>query len=158
MKKITVQPYNTQRINTSTLLDRLVVVFIFLLVTSSCTKDHLEDIDAMYNLNDFEEYVERDNHSSQYIYNQNHLHRFDIYISQQNLDKINNNPIAEEYVEGALVFENKIIRTVGVRYKGSFGAWFGGNYPDVYSCLSGTEPFNPSGYKTCPKLSMKIKN
>ena len=73
MKKITVQPYNTQRINTSTLLDRLVVVFIFLLVTSSCTKDHLEDIDAMYNLNDFEEYVERDNHSSQYIYNQNNM-------------------------------------------------------------------------------------
>lgn len=157
MKMIRVLINNTEHIKTSTTLDLIVISFVFLLLTSSCGKDSLEDIDDTYNLNDFEEYVEKDQHSSQYIYNQNHMHRFDIYISQQNLDKLNNNPTAEEYVEGSLVFENKIIRTVGVRYKGSFGAWFGGNYPDVYPCLSSSEPFNPSGYKTCPKLSMKIK-
>ena len=120
MKMITIPTNNTEHIKTSTTLDLIVISFVFLLLTSSCGKDGLEDIDDTYNLNDFEEYVEKDQHSSQYIYNQNHLHRFDIYISQQNLDKLNNNPTAEEYVEASLVFENKIIRTVGVRYKGSF--------------------------------------
>ena len=64
-------------------------------------------------------------------------------------EKINSDPAAENYVEGSLVFENKVINNVGVRYKGSIGAWVG--------CLSNDDWTNPSGYKTCPKLSMKIK-
>ena len=110
MKKISVITYKTSHIKT---LNLLIVSFILLLLTCSCAKDSLEDIDDTYNLNDFEEYVERENHSSNYIYNQDNLHRFDIYISQQNLEKLNHNPTAEEYVEGALVFENKIIRGLG---------------------------------------------
>ncbi len=38
---------------------------------------------------------------------------------------------------------------VGLRYKGSIGAWVG--------CLSGPDPFDPSGSKQCTKLSMKVK-
>lgn len=121
----------------------------FLLIFISCTKDSFESVDNTFNLNEFEEYIENPNHSSNYIYDQNKLHRFDIYINQQNLDILNNNPTAEEYVEGSLVFEGKIVSNVGVRYKGSVGAWVG--------CLSGNNWSEPSGYKTCPKLSMKIK-
>ena len=131
------------------MLNRLIVSFILLLFINSCTKDSFEDIDDNYNLNDFEEYIESPSHSSNYIYAQNKIHRFDIYISQKNHDILNNNPAAEEYVEGSLVFEGKIVRNVGVRYKGSIGAWVG--------CLSGSDWSEPSGYKTCPKLSMKIK-
>ena len=86
---------------------------------------------------------------SDYIYDQSKLHRFDIIISQENLNLINNDPTAEQYVDASFIFEDKIIRDVGVRYKGSIGAFVG--------CLSGPDWSNPSGYKTCPKLSMKIK-
>lgn len=127
----------------------LKVSFILLLIFCGCTKDNFEDIDDTYNLDEFEDYYADSTHSSDYIFDQENLHRFDIYISEQNLDKINSDPTAEEYVEGSLVFEDKVIRKVGVRYKGSIGAWVG--------CLSGIDWSNPSGYKTCPKLSMKIK-
>ena len=72
-----------------------------------------------------------------------------MYINEENLQILNNDPAAENYVQGSLVFEGKTIKNVGIRYKGSVGAWVG--------CLSGINWTNPSGYKTCPKLSMKIK-
>ena len=100
-------------------------------------------------INSYEEYIYENDHSSDYIYDQNKLHRFDLFLTQENLDEINNNPAAENYVEGSLVFEEKVIKNVGIRYKGSIGAWVG--------CLSNEDWTNPSGYKTCPKLSMKIK-
>lgn len=100
-------------------------------------------------VNSFENYYSDDSHSSDYIYDQNKLHRFDIYLTQQNLSEIDSNPVAEEYVEGFLVFEGKVVKNIGIRYKGSIGAWVG--------CLSGEDWTNPSGYKTCPKLSIKIK-
>ena len=51
-------------------------------------------------INSFENYYSDDSHSSDYIYDQNKLHRFDIYLTQQNLSEIDSNPVAEEYVEG----------------------------------------------------------
>ena len=86
---------------------------------------------------------------SDYIYDQSKLHRFNIIISQENLNLINNDPTAEQYVDASFIFEDKIIKDVGVRYKGSIGAFVG--------CLSGSDWSNPSGYKTCPKLSIKLK-
>lgn len=134
-------------------LNPLIVSLLLLVLVSSCSKDSLDEMDTISDETpsgiEFEEYVESENHSSNYIYDHNKLHRFDIYISQQNLNKINNDPAAEQYVEGSLVFENKIVSNVGIRYKGSIGAWVG--------CLSGNDWSNPSGSKTCPKLSMKIK-
>jgi len=113
----------------------------------TCKKDSL--IDSNEYFGDFEEYIELESHSSNYIYDQNNLHRFDLFIDDDKLNILNNDPAAENYVQGSLVFEGKIINNVGVRYKGSVGAWVG--------CLSGIDWTNPSGYKTCPKLSMKIK-
>jgi len=113
----------------------------------SCNKDNLSESDQF--LNAFEQYIALENHTPDYIYNQNKLHLFDVYISDENLKILDDNPTAENYVEGSLVFENRVIKKVGIRYKGSIVAWVG--------CLSGTDVFNPSGYKTCPKLSLKIK-
>ena len=125
----------------------LLSVFFFF----SCNEDDILSLNEIDNILDtFEEYVSSNNHSSDYIYDQNKLHRFDLYLNDENLEKINSDPAAENYVEGSLVFENKVINNIGVRYKGSIGAWVG--------CLSNDDWTNPSGYKTCPKLSMKIKS
>ncbi len=86
---------------------------------------------------------------SEYIFDQNKLLRFDLVLPQQHLNQINQDPAAEEYVEGSLVFEGDTISPVGIRYKGSIGAFVG--------CLSGNTWTNPSGSKTCTKLSMKVK-
>ena len=125
----------------------------FIISIVSCNKNsqiNLSEEEKVSQIIDsFEVYNYDDNHSSDHIYDQNKLHRFDIFLSQNNLNEINSNPTAEKYVEGHLVFEGKVIKNVGVRYKGSVGAWVG--------CLSNQDWSNPSGYKTCPKLSMKIK-
>ena len=77
------------------------ILFFVLLSFTSCKKESFE-------LNSYEEYIHNISHSSDYIYDQDYLHRFDIYISQENLDKLNNDPTAEEYVEGSLVFEGNL--------------------------------------------------
>ena len=96
-----------------------------------------------------DEYEYLDSHSSDYIYDQDKLHKFEIFIDSDDLEEINSDPALEKYVNAHLVFENKVVKDVGIRYKGSIGAWVG--------CLSNNDWTNPSGYKTCPKLSMKIK-
>lgn len=89
------------------------------------------------------------NKGSEYIFDQNKLLKFELNLPQSNLSKIDANPTLEEYVEGSLSFEGETIRPVGIRYKGSIGAFVG--------CVSGSDWTNPSGRKTCTKLSMKIK-
>lgn len=86
---------------------------------------------------------------SDYVYDQTKLHTFELNVSGPDLAKINADPSAEEYVEAMLIFEGDTISPVGVRYKGSIGAFV--------NCLSGNDWANPSGYKTCTKLSMKVK-
>ncbi|MCP4352974.1 MAG: hypothetical protein GY795_46580 [Desulfobacterales bacterium] len=93
-----------------------------------------------------EQYLNLD---SDYIFDQDKLHTFELKISDSALAEIDADPSAEQYAEGSLTFEGETISPVGVRYKGSVGA-FGG-------CLSGSNPLKPSGYKTCTKLSMKVK-
>ena len=89
------------------------------------------------------------NMDSDYIFDQNTLNTFELIIPESHLKILDDDPAAEEYVEGSLVFQGDTISPVGVRYKGSIGAFVG--------CLSGTNFFEPSGFKTCTKLSMKIK-
>jgi spore coat protein CotH len=48
-----------------------------------------------------------------------------------------------------LIFEGDTISPVGIRYKGSIGAFVG--------CVDGPNVFEPSGEKICTKLSMKVK-
>ncbi len=87
--------------------------------------------------------------NSAYIFDQKALHTFELKIPETALARIDADPSAEEYVEGMLIFEGDTLSPVGVRYKGSIGAFV--------NCLSGTNWSNPSGYKTCTKLSMKVK-
>ncbi len=89
------------------------------------------------------------NGDSEYIFDQSKLHTFELNLPVESLQKINSDPAAEEYVEGSLTFEGETIQPVGIRYKGSIGAFVG--------CLSGINWADPSGFKTCTKLSMKIK-
>ncbi|GJM39473.1 MAG: hypothetical protein DHS20C19_28400 [Acidimicrobiales bacterium] len=89
------------------------------------------------------------------LFDQDELHTFEISLSEENLAIIDADPSAEEYVEGEVTFGGET-RTVGIRYKGSIGAWV--------NCLEGTQIsggiqsiFNPSGAKVCTKLSIKVK-
>ncbi len=86
---------------------------------------------------------------SEYIFDQEALRTYSLILSGSALHEINSNPTAEKYVEGMLVFESDTISPVGIRYKGSVGGFVG--------CVSGNDWTNPSGFKTCSKLSMKIK-
>ena len=90
----------------------LIFVSIFLF---SCEKDDLsENIVLNQNDDSIEDYIYNINDLSDYIYDQSKLHRFDIIISQENLNIINNDPTAEQYVDASLIFEDKIIREIGV--------------------------------------------
>lgn len=89
------------------------------------------------------------NGSSDYLYDQELLHTFELTIADDAFAEINNDPSEEQYVEGSLTFEGQTISPVGVRYKGSIGAWVG--------CVAGGNLFEPDGAKTCTKLSMKVK-
>ena len=89
------------------------------------------------------------NEKSSYIFDQDTLHTFNLHLPISDLAKINANPAAEQYVEGMMIFEGDTISPVGVRYKGSVGAFV--------NCVSGNDWAEPSGHKTCTKLSMKVK-
>jgi len=93
-----------------------------------------------------EQYLNLD---ADYIFDEEKLHTFEIKLPNSALAKLDDDPAAEQYVEGSLIFEGDTISPVGIRYKGSIGAFVG--------CLSGNDWANPSGFKTCTKLSLKIK-
>ena len=98
------------------------------------------------NPNGNEQYL---NLSSDFIFDQNELRTFELKLTEKDLEKIDGDPTAEQYVEGMLIFEGDTISPVGIRYKGSVGAWVG--------CVDGPNPFEPSGKKVCTKLSTKVK-
>jgi len=84
-----------------------------------------------------------------YIYDQSQLRTYELRLAQADLDTLDADPAAEEYVPGTLVFEGREYPSVGIRYKGSAGAFIG--------CVGGGGSIeNPSGPKTCRKLSMKV--
>ena len=98
------------------------------------------------NPNGNEQYL---NLSSDFIFDQNELRTFELKLTEKDLEKIDGDPTAEQYVEGMLIFEGDTISPAGIRYKGSVGAWVG--------CVDGPNPFEPSGKKICTKLSTKVK-
>ncbi len=81
------------------------------------------------------------------IFDQERLHSFQLDLAPELLAELDADPTAEEYVEGTLTFAGETL-PVGIRYKGSVGAFVG--------CLSGSNIFEPSGEKTCTKLSLKV--
>lgn len=86
---------------------------------------------------------------SEELFDQTKLHEFRIDVPADSLATLDADPSAEEYVEGSLTFDGETLTGVGVRYKGSVGAFVG--------CTSGPNPLTPSGPKTCTKLSLKVK-
>jgi CotH kinase protein len=87
--------------------------------------------------------------NSDYVFDQTQVKTYNLIIRNDDLGRLDSDPAKEEYVKAALVFEGDTISPVGVRYKGSIGQFIG--------CTTGTDWRNPSGYKTCPKLSMQVK-
>ncbi|NNE13470.1 MAG: hypothetical protein HKN51_00750 [Saprospiraceae bacterium] len=133
----------------------LLVSLLLITLGFSCQKDveHSSNegptiipMDSIVTPNEEANYL---NFSSDYIFDQDKLPTFDLILSQENLDYLDDNPAREEYVEGSLMFENEMISQVGIRYKGSIGAFV--------NCVSGNNWTNPSGHKKCTKLSMKVK-
>ncbi len=134
---------------------QITLIISIVLFLASCGKEAMTP-DTPDPANDFEiplviptgseNYLNTD---SDYIFDQETIHTFDLKIPGSNLAEINADPAAEEYVEGMLIFEGDTISPVGVRYKGSIGGFV--------DCLTGDNPFDPSGSKICTKLSMKIK-
>ena len=134
--------------------------FFFILTWSACQKDGSDqnffvntpvennEMPQMENItpNGDEQYL---NFNSDYIFDQEKLPSFNLILSESALAFLNNNPAAEQYVEGQLIFEGDTISPVGIRYKGSIGGFVG--------CVSGSDWTNPTGRKTCSKLSMKVK-
>jgi CotH kinase protein len=84
---------------------------------------------------------------SAYLFDPEQLRTFELRLNEEDLAFLDADPKAEEYVPGELSFEGQRLQ-VGIRYKGSTGSFFG--------CLSGGG-FPPTGAKSCPKLSMKVK-
>lgn len=131
----------------------LSLVGLFIII--SCSKEKLEDntptpivkeVVPKITPKGSEKYLAK---NSDYVYNQEEVKTYQLIFRDDDLYKINADPTKEEYVEAALVFEGDTISPVGVRYKGSIGAYVG--------CVSGRDWTNPSGYKTCVKLSMQVK-
>lgn len=125
--------------------------YIALLVLISCSSKTDSNVSDNFHIpiiqpKGSEQYLQL---GSDYIFNQDSLHTFELIIPEKSLAKIDNDPAAEEYVEGMLIFNKDTLSPVGIRYKGAVGAFVG--------CLSGKDVFNPSGEKICTKLSMKIK-
>ncbi|MDG2343467.1 MAG: CotH kinase family protein [Flavobacteriales bacterium] len=89
------------------------------------------------------------NQPSDSIFNQNNLPILEINLPENAIAYIDADPAAEEYVEGSLTYNGETISPIGIRYKGSIGAFVGG--------VSGNDWSNPSGSKTATKLSMKFK-
>ncbi len=83
-----------------------------------------------------------------YLFSADTIRTFELRLSKKNLTFLDSNPQAEQYVEGEVEFEGQTVSPVGIRYKGSIGAFA--------PCTAG---FSGSkfGAKSCPKLSMKVK-
>lgn len=85
-----------------------------------------------------------------FIYDQDSFLTFDLRLTAENLAFLNDDPTAEQYVEGSVIFDGVEYGPVGIRYKGSYGAWVG--------CTEAAmdNPLGVGGAKTCPKLNIKV--
>jgi len=131
----------------------LLILCCSLLIIFSCGKDEIKDSpvipvddEILLDIDDNANYL---NEKSDYIFDDDKLLTFNLSLPSAALNIIDSDPAAEEYVEGSLSFEGETLQKVGIRYKGSIGSFV--------NCLSSRDWVNPSGFKTCTKLSMKVK-
>ena len=122
------------------------ILFIFLICSCNKNDGYTSSGVPIIEANGDENYL---NQPSDSIFNQDKLPILEINLPEGALDYINSDPVAEEYVEGSLTYNGETISPIGIRYKGSVGAFVGG--------VSGPDWGNPSGHKTATKLSMKFK-
>ena len=117
------------------------IISIFISCSQRVTTNYSDDFNVPdFGVNGNEAYL---NLNSDYIFDQNILHEFQLIIPEISYQMINDDPTKEEYIEGALIFAGDTISPVGIRYKGSVGAFVG--------CTSGKNPLEPSGKKICKK-------
>ena len=118
--------------------------FFIIIIFCSCQPDIVipDNIPDPVDTNSTPNYLVK---NSDYIFDQNSLHTFELRLPDSSLAFLDSEPSAEIYTEGKLIFQGDTLNSVGIRYKGSNGAWWG--------CTSGNGP----GFKTCTKLSMKVK-
>ena len=86
-----------------------------------------------------------------FLYDQDEFRTFELRLTPEDLAILDADPMAEQYVPGTLVFDGVEYGPVGIRYKGSYGAWV--------LCTANSTPINPlgvGGAKTCPKLNIKV--
>ena len=84
-----------------------------------------------------------------FMYNDPVVRTIELEMTPERLAFLDAQPAAEEYVEGSIIIDGVRYDGVGIRYKGSVGAFA--------FCTDSLNPLDPSGAKTCPKLSMKVK-
>ena len=129
-------------------INKIMHLILFIFLICSCNKNDgftssgVQIIEA----NGDENYL---NQPSDSIFNQDKLPILEINLPDGALAYINSDPAAEEYVEGSLTYNGETISPIGIRYKGSIGAFVGG--------VSGSDWTNPSGHKIATKLSMKFR-
>jgi spore coat protein H len=82
-----------------------------------------------------------------YVFSQNAVRNYEMEVDPQAWDEINQNAYLEQYIEGTLRFEGKIIEHVGIRFKGFRGS--------LYNCFD----FDETGHatkRTCSRLPIKL--
>ena len=129
-------------------MNKIYIFFIASLLIISCKKNNGFTSSGVPIIipNGSEMYL---NQPSDSLFKENNLPILEIDLPTGALNYINSDPSAEIYVEGSLTYNGETISPIGIRYKGSVGAFVGG--------LSGEDWLNPSGRKTATKLSMKFK-
>ena len=80
------------------------LLFVVLIFSCDDKGDTIEEefIAPIIVPNGSEQYL---NLSSDFIFDQNELRTFELKLSEKNLSKIDNDPTAEQYVEGMMIFE-----------------------------------------------------
>lgn len=83
------------------------------------------------------------------LFDQETLRTYAFEVDPADLAFLDADPVAEEYVPAMLRVDGLAVGEVGLRYKGSIGAFVG--------CTESPVVLEPGGAKTCTKLSMKAK-
>jgi spore coat protein CotH len=136
---------------------KLIIYFILSLVWSTSCKDKIdpdsdigeEVLETLPNvkIKGTEQFLRL---NSDYIYDENVIRDYELLIKPSDLRKINDDPAKKEYVPAVIILEGDTLSDeVQVRFKGQIGSFIG--------CVSGPDWRNPSGFKTCAKLSMQVK-
>ena len=99
--------------------DKLFLLIYLIIALTACKKGPIDYNDPDFNVETItpsgnEQYLTLD---SDYIFDQNKLHTFELNIPGSSLFEIDSDPTAEQYTEGTLTFEGETLSPVGIRNK-----------------------------------------